>query len=409
MRVVLLNQYYPPDLAPTGVMLEAVARHLAHCGHSVTILCARQAYARQGGGTTLGFAATSPSKAGVNVIRLRAFKSGGKSQAGKMLSYLSYYAGVAWRLLWTEADAVVALTTPPYLSVLARGMTKLRGAKHAHWVMDLYPDVMTAHGMLKPGGIVHRFLKAVTRWGFGGNRCVGVVGLGPDMAEKMQRYLSAGRMAAWVPLWGTAGSTPGESEIATLRTARGWRPDEVVFLYSGNMGLGHRFTEVLEAARQFSEAGVRLAFFGGGKKRTEVESAAEKWAGTVQISVSDYVASELLAAHLAAGDVHIASLEPAWDGTMVPSKLQGIFAAGRPVLFTGSPTSSVGRWIIESGGGWVCPAGDVPSHLNALREALDPERRARKGAAARAYAARHFDKDKNVAALAAIFTGAEAN
>jgi len=36
-----------------------------------------------------------------------------------------------------------------------------------------------------------------------------------------------------------------------------------------------------------------------------------------------------------------------WNGTMVPSKLQGIFAAARPVLLVGSHASSIGRWIEE--------------------------------------------------------------
>ena len=113
-------------------------------------------------------------------------------------------------------------------------------------------------------------------------------------------------------------------------------------------------------------------------------------------SLSGYVPQEELAAHLASGDVHLASLDPAWDGMMVPSKLQGIFAAGRPVLFTGSRTCSIGQWILESGGGWVCAPGDVDGHLQAMREALDPVERARRGAAAQSFAAEWFDCGKNV-------------
>lgn len=407
MRVILLNQYYPPDVAPTGVMLEAVARHLAESGHAVTVICARQAYAERTSpaGSEKFDSSQRCDEPGVRVIRLRSLRFGGKSHAGKLLAYLGYYCGVAWRLLWTKADLVVALTTPPYLSVLARAMTKLRGGRHAHWVMDIYPDVMTAHGMLKAGGWRHRFLQALARWGLGGKRCGAVVGLGPDMAAKLQPSLSPGKTPAWVPLWGTAGNLPEEQEIAALRETRGWKPGEVVLLYSGNMGLGHRFTEVLEAARKFQGEGVRLAFYGGGRRRAEVAAAAAEWTDRMPLSVSGYVDSEDLAAHLAAGDVHLASLEPAWDGTMVPSKLQGIFAAGRPVLFTGSQTSSIGRWIIESGAGWVCPPGDVESHLAAMNEALDPETRARMGAAARGYASRHFDKETNAAQTAALLTG----
>jgi glycosyltransferase involved in cell wall biosynthesis len=109
-----------------------------------------------------------------------------------------------------------------------------------------------------------------------------------------------------------------------------------------------------------------------------------------------------LSAHLASGDVHLASLEPAWDGMMVPSKLQGIFAAGRPVLFTGSRTCSIGRWILESGAGWVCEPSDVEAHLAAMTEALDPDQRTRRGQAAEAFAAEHFSQEKNVNRIVAM-------
>jgi glycosyltransferase involved in cell wall biosynthesis len=191
-----------------------------------------------------------------------------------------------------------------------------------------------------------------------------------------------------------------------LRKARGWGDGETVFLYSGNMGLGHCFGDVIAAGRRLSGEGVRLAFFGRGGRRREVEAAVKEgeWGEAVPV-IGDYVSQEELPAHLASGDVHLASLDPRWDGTMVPSKLQGIFFSGRPVLFTGSAMSSIGRWILESGAGWVCAPGDEEAHVAAMREARDPGVRVRMGAAARAYAERHFNRAINVPRVAEILTG----
>ena len=51
MHLVLINQYYPPDLAPTGWMLEAVAEEVVRAGHRVTVLCAAgEGYAGQDAG-----------------------------------------------------------------------------------------------------------------------------------------------------------------------------------------------------------------------------------------------------------------------------------------------------------------------------------------------------------------------
>ena len=392
MHFVFLNQFYPPEVAPTGVVLEAVAAALKARGHEVTVLCA----AGESGLTGVVV------EKRVRVVRLRAPSWGlRKSAAGKILAYACYYAGVVWHLfrMKPRPDMIVALTTPPYLSLTARAAAAWHGTRHAHWVMDLYPDVMTAHRMLREGSGLDRLLGFLTRWGMGGPRCHGVMTLGPDMAERLNGYLSPGREAHWVPLWGTAVANPSGETPESLRLRRGWRAGETVFMYSGNMGLGHVFSDLLEAAcrmiEEEPEQRVRFAFFGGGKRRGEVQQRLFSAPSRAGMELHDYVPRKDLAAHLQSGDVHLASLDPAWDGMMVPSKLQGIFAAGRPVIFTGSPTCSLGRWILESGGGWVVAPGDIHGHLMALREALDIGERQRRGRAALAFARQWFDHDTN--------------
>lgn len=120
------------------------------------------------------------------------------------------------------------------------------------------------------------------------------------------------------------------------------------------------------------------------------------------VELHEYAPAEELAAHLQSADVHLASLDEAWTGTMVPSKLQGIFAAGRPVIFIGGADSSIGRWVEESGGGWVVAAGDIAGLMAALEEARDPEVRLARGWAARMFAEGHFDKRTNVARVVGI-------
>lgn len=75
---------------------------------------------------------------------------------------------------------------------------------------------------------------------------------------------------------------------------------------------------------------------------------------------------------------------------MVPSKLQGIFAIGRPVIFVESEGCAMARWINESGGGSVVPPGDLPALENALHEALSIPKREVKGRNARDYGEHHF-------------------
>ena len=496
MHLVFLNQYYPPDAAPTGVMLEAVVEELAAQGHRVTVLCAEGGYAGERHKTARrktqeedvgrdGFthpSHLSPSARGENesacggraapdevgrlrkgdptMIRIGATRFGRGTFWGKLMDYVSYYLGVAWRLAWMNPrpGRVVALTTPPYLSVLARAMSKIRGADHAHWVMDVYPDVMVAHGMLREGSFGHRWLAALSRWGLGGKRCAAVVTLGPDMAERIGGQGAGGRESmgsvgdpAWVPLWGEGDEVGAASHeaVRALRRQRGWKDREMIVMYSGNMGLGHRFGEILEVIGQksggrgqesggrggfggaphFSPAAcgedesafggpavpdevgrmrqsdpTRFVFFGGGRRRGEIAEFIAAHPGC-PAELHDYVPREQLAVHLQTADLHLVSLEPSWTGTMLPSKLQGIFAVARPVVFIGDERSSLARWIVESGGGWVVKPGDVGGLLAAIDEASSPHVRTLRGRAAQAYAMTHFDRATNAREVAGRLSG----
>jgi colanic acid biosynthesis glycosyl transferase WcaI len=428
VRLLLINQYFPPDHAPTGLMLEAVVAVLAERGHEVTVLCARGGYAGAGEAAWGG-----ADRGALSVVRIGATRFGRSSFVGKLADYFSFYLAVAVVILLRRPrpDRVVVLTTPPYLSVLARLAGKCAGADHAHWVMDLYPDVMVAHGMLGAGGLPHRVLAWLARLGFGGRRCAGVMTLGPDMAARVSAYLPDGRKAAWVPLWNTdplgdpavpanaAGSTESHAELAAadeLRSARGWKKDELVVMYSGNMGLGHRFSEILEVVRvHLMGAGgippdveasprVRVVLYGAGKRRREIEEFIRDHPAA-PVELHDYVSRDLLAAHLRSADVHLASLESGWEGTMVPSKLQGIFAVGRPVIFVGSETSSIGEWIKQSSGGWVVSPGDHQALHQAILEAARPGACLSRGRAAGDFARRHFDRQRNSGKVAEWMTG----
>jgi glycosyltransferase involved in cell wall biosynthesis len=401
MHLVFLNQYYPPDSAPTGLMVEAVAAELTRQGHEVTVLCAAGGYADE--------AEVKEEVSGdVRIVRVGATKLGRGSFLGKLLDYASYYLGVAWQLarLDPAPDRIVALTTPPYLSLLARAVSRLRGCDHAHWVMDLYPDVMVAHGMMAKGGISHRLLAALARWGFGGARSGLLLTLGPDMAGRMVRLMGESDVSSrirWVPLWGTAGETAGADavSVAALRAARGWRPEELVVMYSGNMGLGHRFGEILDMALRAQGQPMRFVFYGRGKRREEIAHFLAEHSNAA-VELHDYAPREQLGAHLATADLHLVSLEPSWTGTMLPSKLQGIFQAGKPALFIGDAESSIAVWIRESGGGWVVAPDDAEALRAALAEASVTAERKRRGAAAADFARLHFDQTLNSRRIAAI-------
>jgi len=89
---------------------------------------------------------------------------------------------------------------------------------------------------------------------------------------------------------------------------------------------------------------------------------------------------------------------------MVPSKLQGIFATGRPVLFVGPEDCAMAEWIHASGGGWVIPPSDQAAMDAALEQVAQPEIRRHRGVSALAFARSHFDRETNSRRIAALLS-----
>jgi glycosyltransferase involved in cell wall biosynthesis len=411
LNIVFVNQFYPPDVAPTGQVLHDLAARMVQRGHAVRVLCSRAAYSGD---------AVYPQRDtldGVEVLRVSAVGFGPKSHTRKIASYASFVVKVAAKLvtLRPRPDLVVCLTTPPYIGLLGRCIAGLRGHAHAHWIMDVYPDVMAAHGMLEEGSRsgslfkrgLFRVLQHMTALEVGGRSQT--ITLGPDMAERVARYATRGRRAAaervsWVPLWGNSSVSNGAdaSEAAELRAQRGWGTDQTVFLYSGNMGLGHRLEEFLQVALRMRADGAdaaaagraRFAFSGSGKRRHLVELFTKHYPDA-PVELLPYAPREQLGSHLCSADVLLASLEPAWAGCMIPSKLQTIFSVGRPVLFVGPRNCSMASWIAEADAGWVIEPDDIDALMSAISEATVADRRAELGANAARYAREHFDMAAN--------------
>ena len=267
MKILLLNQFYPPDVAPTGQYLHDLATFLVKKGHEVRVICSRKSYNGE---------ETFPAKDirdGVHIKRLYASGFGRGSTSGRLADYASFYSALAASLLMLRPrpDIVLALTTPPYLGVIAKFFAGLYGYRHTHWIMDLYPDVLAAHRQ-KQGGFIYRILQFLTRWQFRGTSSTIV--LGPFMEKKISNYMAQPELKKLQScfLWSDATFVDQKSSGNTLRRERGWQEQELVLLYSGNMGLGHRFAEFLAAARQLGAQGPLWAFSGGGKRRIEIEN-----------------------------------------------------------------------------------------------------------------------------------------
>jgi colanic acid biosynthesis glycosyl transferase WcaI len=389
VNIVLLNQFYPPAQAPTGLLLGDLAEELVRRGHALTVIASAADYGAEGG-------PPARTEGGVRVIRVGPAGQRRSGIAAKFGDYLSFYRG-AWRecsRLPERPDALVCMTTPPFIGLLGAHLRKIRGIPFVLWCMDLYPEALLADGFLREWNPLIPILRKLARIERG--RAGAVIALGADMAARLAAS-GAGRVVE-IPVWTSLSSALAvQAEARALRRARGWGDDEIVLLYSGNMGRAHRAEEFAALAEclRGSAPRCRFVFAGVGPLRAEWERC---WGALFEFMPP--APAQACAAHLLSADVHLVSQQSEWEGVVVPSKFQAACALGKPVVFAGPTRSAVSGWLKEADTGWVMPPGDAAAVAFAARGILDAQLRAEQGKRALELYERQFTPAANCGRLA---------
>ncbi|HIM29172.1 MAG TPA: glycosyltransferase [Planctomycetes bacterium] len=179
---------------------------------------------------------------------------------------------------------------------------------------------------------------------------------------------------------------PNAKGVEELRAAWGFDPEDFVVGYSGNLGRAHDTDTILEAAELLrDQPRIKFLFVGGGQQRVFVEEAAANRA-LRNIVFRAYQPRDQLAASLGVPDLHWISLKQEFEGLIVPSKLYGIAAVGRPVLMIGSRDGEIGRLISKFSFGVTVAAGETRQLASEImRFAHAPQRGKDMGARARGF------------------------
>jgi glycosyltransferase involved in cell wall biosynthesis len=374
-RIIFLNRVYRPSPAATAQLLTDLAEGLAARGWPVQVIAA---------------GAESGDHHGVTVHRT----GEGDRHGGLVSRTLNYWRFIrrARRLLATLAqpgDIVVPMTDPPMLGAAVTATARHRGAHVIHWIQDIYPEIVTAHiGALAGAPLLPLRLRRDAAWRSA--RCC--VTLGEDMAQAVAgRGVPADHIAI-VPNWAPRELQAGaEASAVTARRAAWGLADKFVVAYSGNLGRVHEFAAVVDAAERLRDRpAIVFLFVGTGARFDEVRSAARS-RGLANVRFLPPEPREQLAAALAAADVQLVTLKAEFAHLVYPSKLAGVLAAGRPVLFVGPPEGEIARLLErEQCGVTVAPTDGARLAGTVSRWLADPEQRARLGRRARAAYEKQF-------------------
>jgi len=376
MRVLLLNEYFPPDTSATAKMAEAVVDALAE-RHEVIVLCGRPSYDPSERHPLYLLHREKRGKILVERVGSTTFPR--NRMLHRLSNYLSYVLLAVPRALMVRADVVLAMTDPPFEGIVGAFVAWLKRRPFVYNIRDLYPEMAIAGEIVRPARWVQIWEK-LHRWALA--RAVRVIVLGEDTRERIiGKGIAPGRVVV-VRDGAQMPQTMPNPDHPVAREVRSGYP--FVVLHAGNLGFYGAWETVVKAARMVSGDGVGFVFVGDGAMRSRIETSAN---GCRAIRFLPFRPPDQVPYVLAAGDLHLVTIRRGLEGVVVPSKLYPILAAGRPVLALAPEESDVARVIRRSGCGVVANPDDPGSLVAAVQTlAHDPERVARMSACAMAIA-----------------------
>jgi colanic acid biosynthesis glycosyl transferase WcaI len=358
-KILFLNRLFGTDTEVTGCLLAELTEDLAS-SYDITVIC--------------GPATTSPFRiwplirretyGRVKVVRTIGVKTSKDRPLLRYLNWLIYFA-ITWIAVSRErADVIIAETDPPTLGLTGAVFGFLQRCRFVYYCQDIYPEVAEATGCLK-----NRALLAVLRRcnEFAFRRADAIVALAADMAGLLRRKGIAPDKIVTIPNWIDCNKVKPHAPLARRRET-----DSATFvvMYAGNLGWTQNLESVLESARLLrGEPRVKFVLVGDGARKKHLQDEARR-CGLANVEFGDRVSPTAMSEVLAVGDLHLIPLGAGVAGCMVPSKVYGILAAGRPFVAMMEKHAEVARLATESEVGFVVPPGDSPALARTIAQSM---------------------------------------
>jgi colanic acid biosynthesis glycosyl transferase WcaI len=394
MRILIHGINFAPELTGIGKYTGEMAFWLASRGHEVRVVTAPPYYPtwKIGEGYS-GRRYRAEEIDGVRVFRCPLWIPDRLSGIRRIL-HLSSFASSSFPVLLREA----ALWKPDWVWVAAPALAcapsallaaRVAGGKSWLHVLDFEVDaafdlgILPDEGPLKKGALLaeRELLRRFDR----------ASSISHNMTLRLVHKGVPEERVVHFPNWVDTDEIYPLAEESPLRRELGISPEAVVALYSGNMGEKQGLEILAEAAERLAgDPSIQFVFCGAGSGREGLERLC---VGLKNVRFLPLQPLERLNDLLNLADIHLLPQRSEADDLVMPSKLTGMFASGRPELATAEPWTQVAR-VVEPCGRVTLP-GDAGQFADAIKNlAGNPDERRRLGKKAREYEVREWSRDQ---------------
>ncbi len=367
MKVVILNQYYVPDVASTGHLLFELAESIAAQGADVSVLTCRPSY---GPKETWQDCPREEYSNGVHVNRLRTTRYSKDSIVGRTINSVTFLLPLTllYVLPRKRGEVFLYTTNPPFLGFVGAFVSMLRKHRYVVLLHDSYPELAVWVGKIRKGGIIDRVWRWCNKIMY--RRAEQVIVLS-DAAKELvcNSYGPERERVHVIPNWADPNELIPKPKDESRFAYNNGLIDPFSVLYSGNLGLYYEFDMILEAAERLKDENFRLVFTGAGGQRSYIEEQIKKkkLANTLLLP---YTPQDEFCDALNGCDALLVTIAKGIDGISFPSKLYTSLSVGKPIIAFSSKESELRKKVEENDVGFWVELGDTDAIVARIRQLM---------------------------------------
>ena len=358
-RLLVLNQYYWPGVEATAQLLTELCEALAPEMDVKVVTGVLHGHEDE------------PRRLvhnGVEIVRVASTSFERSKIAARATNYVTYLSNALLTgMRGPRPDVVLCMTDPPIVADVALLVARRFRVPFVVISQDVFPEIAVQLKRLENPVVmsVLRFLVSLYL-----RRADHVVAIGDTMRRRLEEKGAPHDHVHVIPNW------VDTSRLQPLPKDNGWSRHEgfdqkFVVMHSGNVGHAQDLDSLVRAGTFLRDLDdLAITIIGMGARHAELVALAELLEVDA-VRFMYYQPRDLLAQSLSAADVHVVGLAPGLAGYVVPSRLYGILAVGRPVIAAADADSETAQVVEHVGCGIVVAPGRPELLARAIRDAHD--------------------------------------
>ena len=328
MRVLLIAQYFPPEIGAAASRWGDYVDILVQRGHKVTVLCGMPNYPRgkRFDGYNNLWVKRERKSSNLRIIRSAVWANDRKSTFKMLGNYLSFaFSGVINAMKIRNVDLIVLSSPPLFVGIIGMMLSSIRKYKMLLDVRDIWPESVVVLGGIKSKWLIKlgRLLESKVY-----RSASGYIFPVPGF----QKYFKSHHpLQMKKPMFNLMNGVHEDFLVKTKETQLASQKDFTV-LYSGNMGMAQGLEVVLEAASELKDYPIQFKLIGDGICKTSLIQMAKSM-GLSNMTFLDSISREALISEMHNASVCLVPLKnnPLFRNA-IPSKIFEIMACKKPVI-----------------------------------------------------------------------------